>query len=77
MSSQLAGVSIPTDHSSHIETLNLAQGQMQWLQSLFSAIKNDESGHDINNLSALGYFLTDMWGDCYSVEREGLQREMI
>jgi hypothetical protein len=50
---------------------------MAWLQSLFSAIKNDAQGHDVKNLSALGYFLTDMWGDSYSVARESLQRETV
>ncbi len=58
----------------HIETLNLAQEQMQWLQSLFSAIQNDEAGHDAKNLSAVGYFLTDMWRDNYLVMSDNLER---
>jgi hypothetical protein len=62
---------------SHIETLCLAREQMAWLQSLFSAMKNDTQGHDIKNLSALGNFLADMWGDNYSVARENLERKTL
>jgi hypothetical protein len=66
MTTNITAISTPA----HIETLNLAQEQMQWLQSLFSAIKNDELGHDAKNLSALGCFLTDMWRDNYLVMLE-------
>ena len=62
-------------HDTHIETLMLAQEQMAWLQSLFSAIKNDQHGHHAANLCALGCFLTDMWSDNYSVMREDTQKE--
>jgi hypothetical protein len=77
MASNLQGIAVSTTNDSNIETLNLAKEQMAWLQSLFSAIKNDAQGHDVKNLSALGYFLTDMWGDSYSVARESLQRETV
>jgi hypothetical protein len=61
--------------TAHIETLNLAHEQMTWLQSLFSAMNNDTQGHDVKNLSALGYFLTEMWGDNFAVMREDLDRK--
>ena len=61
---------------SQLETLNLAQEQMAWLQSLFSAMKNDTKGYDTKNLSALGYFLTEMWSDSYAVMREDLERKL-
>ena len=56
------------------ETLILVEEQMAWLQSLFSAMRNDTQGHDIKNLAAVGCFLTDMWSESYAVMREDLER---
>jgi|GEM_PF-5630220 len=53
--------------SAHHETLKLAEEQMTWLRSLFSAIQNDLQGHDVKNLASVGQFLSEMWADGYSV----------
>ena len=71
MTTNITAISAPA----HVETLSLAQEQMQWLQSLFSAIKNDTQGHDVKNLSALGHFLTEMWGDNFAVMLEDFEKQ--